>query len=49
MELLQSAAVGAIVVGAAASVAMRGWRVISAARARPDDDASCGSGCGCKH
>jgi hypothetical protein len=47
MELMQSAAVGAIVLGAAASVAMRGWRVISAARAKPEDD-SCGSGCGCK-
>ncbi len=46
-ELLQGAAVGAIVLGAFASVAMRGWRVISAARAKPDDG-SCASGCGCK-
>ncbi|HEX8832046.1 MAG TPA: hypothetical protein VF705_12810 [Longimicrobium sp.] len=44
-ELLQGAAVGAIVLGAFASIAMRGWRMVAAARAKPEDG-SCG-GCGC--
>ncbi|HEX8363263.1 MAG TPA: hypothetical protein VF613_24300 [Longimicrobium sp.] len=46
-ELMQGAAVGAIVLGAFASLAMRGWRMVAAARAKPEDG-SCGSGCGCK-
>ena len=45
-ELMQSALVGVIVLGAAASMAVRGWRVVSSARAKPDDGA-CGGGCGC--
>ncbi len=45
-ELMQGAVVGAIVLGAAASVAVRGWRILAAARAKPDDG-SCAGGCGC--
>jgi hypothetical protein len=45
-EMMQGAAVGAIVLGAAASLAMRGWRMLAAARAK-SDDGSCGGGCGC--
>ena len=45
-ELMQSAAVGVIVLGAVASMARRGWRMVSAARSTPDDG-SCGGGCGC--
>ena len=42
-ELVQGAAVGAIVLGALGSLALRGWRTLAAARAK---DGACG-GCGC--
>ena len=45
-EVMQGAAVGVIVLGAVASMAVRGWRMVSAARSSPDDG-SCGGGCGC--
>jgi hypothetical protein len=48
-ELVQSAAVGVIVLGAAGTLAVRGWRMLSSARGKPGDDAcgSGGGGCGC--
>ncbi|HLM68623.1 MAG TPA: hypothetical protein VK358_13885 [Longimicrobium sp.] len=46
-ELLQSAAVGVIVLGAAGTLAVRGWRMLSSARGKPGDDGCGGGGCGC--
>lgn len=45
-EVVQTAAVGAIVMGAFASVALRGWRMVAAARAKPGDGACESCGCG---
>lgn len=44
--VMQSAVVGVIVLGAAASVALRGWRMVAAARGTPADGACGGCGCG---
>ncbi len=46
-ELVQSAAVGVIVLGAASTLAVRGWRMLASARGKPGDDACGGGGCGC--
>ena len=46
-ELVQSAAVGVIVMGAAGMLAVRGWRMLAGARGKPGDDACGGGGCGC--
>jgi hypothetical protein len=44
-ELIQSAAVGAIVLAAAGNLGLRWWRAVASARGK--SDAGCGGGCGC--
>jgi hypothetical protein len=45
-DLVQTAAAGSIVLGAALYVGRRWWKTVSAARA-PKDGPGCGAGCGC--
>ena len=43
---MQTVIVLLIVAAALAYLGLRGWRALAAGR-RADDDAACGSGCGC--
>lgn len=44
-EMIQTAAVGVIVLGAVGNLGARWWRAVAAARGK--SDAGCGGGCGC--
>lgn len=46
-DLVQSAAVGVIVLGAAGTLALRGWRMLASARGKRRDGACGSGGCGC--